>query len=110
MNTAKLIDFLKEERCELGHGIYPFARYYELVFRPEALAGLPEMHIAKDSIGGLEGGDGKPVASLCGIHGLDFASMLAVSVGADVGEVRAIGAGTRARQLVDAILVKLGAQ
>ena len=76
-----LLRWLQREAGELGHGIYGFETFYEMGFSDEQLAELPGMQINR---GGEEAHDsrvrdaqGREVASLVGIHGLDFANWLA---------------------------------
>jgi hypothetical protein len=78
---AALLGWLQREAGELGHGIYGFEIFYKMGFSSEQLAELPSMQINR---GGEEDHDyrvwdaqGREVASLVGIHGLDFANWLA---------------------------------
>ena len=100
-----LVFWLTEEASELGHGIYGFETFYEMGFSDEQLAELPVMQINR---GGEEAHDsrvwdaqGREVASLVGIHGLDFVSWLAGKLKAPCPNVQATGRGSRGRQYAE---------
>lgn len=107
INLSALRELLTEEQADIGHGIYPFEPFYEIGFTAEDLARFRDVHQSGPGKWQLESADGRPVSSLCGIYGLEFVEWLAGYLKADTSKVRALGRGTRAVQLVDAILAKL---
>ena len=96
-----LLRWLQREAGELGHSIYGFDDFYEMGFSVEHLAKLDDMQVNHGGKHAVFDARGKEVASLVGIHGLDFVSWLAGKLKAPCPNVQATGRGSRGRQYAE---------